>query len=795
MFVEMMKRKIICTIVISMLLLTVISSTSTIAITTSKKGQNWKNPLNLLSDSAELPTWCIGNYWKYNMNLIFLTRNDNGKIQLDIDADITDMYATMTGSSTMDGEEVYVLTIDGEINGDIGLFGIFDVSELRGDFSGNAYISKNTLGIKKFLFEVDGEVFIPVLRWRDLYFELSLDFDPCFDFFDFPIEDSEDPWDVHIDEAKLDASVDIDVLGGTHKEFSDSMEFDDEMQLLNIQQVTVPAGTFESYLLSGSWGQLSKLWYSPDVGYLSKVNETLVWDDGKIESEFNLALLETNYDENNNPPETPQTPSGIEVGEVNTEYTYTTTTTDPNVDDIEFMFDWGDNTNSGWLGPYKSGAVCSASKSWANKGVYNVMAKARDYNRLESEWSDPLVVTICGPSKINVTMKKVEGKDDIDVLSDPEWYYKVIAVSEDNSTESETNHNTDNGKYNGNWTSEKIWNVGKSHELLVQSRFVIVKLKLMDYDSVLEFGSDDLADVSGCNYPDNDGVNDDTPNKRGAIYHGTYDLVTNELKGYHSNPDEYADYVTVSNDTITTCGDYAPDSSTEFEGGLIPNPENDAIIDFTLSNDYSLPEAVASVVNMPGKLRPGYVLKFRGAVIGGNPQYIWHWSFGDTTTSGEQNPEHSYSKAGVYTVVLTIIDAFGQTSSDTLMITVYDNQNPTNLKISGPTNGGTNKKYDYKVSATDPDEDELYYQIDWGDGENTGWLGPFSSGQEITQSHSWAQKDTYTITFSVKDHYFGYETKTLSVTMPRSLTVQTQLLNLFKQHPIIYQILKKLIKI
>jgi len=790
-----MKKKIICISIIGMFLLTGMSSISTVAIKATNKDKLNEQPLGLLSDSAEMPTWSIGNYWKYDMNIVFLTRNGNGKTQLDIDADITNMYATVTDIIMMDNEEVYVLTIDGYIEGNIGLFGIFDVSELHGNFGGNAYISTSTLGIKKFIFEIEGEVFIPVVRWRDLYFELSLDFDPCFDFFNFPIEENEQPWDVHIDEATLQASVDIDFLGGTHQEFSDSMEFDDVIQLLNVEQVTIPAGTFNSYLLSGSWGQLSKLWYSPEVGYLSKVNETLVWDDGKIESEFNLALLETNYDESNSPPVTPQPPSGTEIGDVETEYTYTATTTDPNGDDVEFKFDWGDGTDSGWLGPYSSGGECSASNSWQNKGVYNVMVKARDSNMLESEWSNPLSVTICGPSKVNITVLKVEGKDEIDVLSDPEWYYTVKAISDGILESFDTNHNTDNGEYDGNWNTAKIWIVDKSHELLVQSRFVIVTFKLMDYDSILEFGSNDLADVSGCNYPDNDGVNDGTPDKRGAIYHGTYDLVTNELKAYNPDPDENADKVEESNNVLTTCGDYIPDSSTQFEGGLITHPENDAMIDFTLSNDYSPPQAIASVANMPDRVRPGYLLKFRGAVQGGNPQYSWHWDFDDSTTSGEQNPEHAFTKAGVYTVVFTVIDEFGLTSSDSLTITVYDNQNPTNLKISGPTDGETNKKYDYKVSATDPDQDKLYYKIEWGDGDNTGWLGPYNSGEEITETHSWSEQDTYTITLSVKDDHFGFETKTLSVTMPRTRSIQTLLFDFIKQHPMLYQLFQRLTEI
>ena len=58
------------------------------------------------------------------------------------------------------------------------------------------------------------------------------------------------------------------------------------------------------------------------------------------------------------------------------------------------MFDWGDNTTSGWLGPFTSGATATAQKSWAVKGTYAVKVKAKDVYGAESNWSDPLAVTM-----------------------------------------------------------------------------------------------------------------------------------------------------------------------------------------------------------------------------------------------------------------------------------------------------------------------------------------------------------------------------------------------------------------
>jgi hypothetical protein len=104
----------------------------------------------------------------------------------------------------------------------------------------------------------------------------------------------------------------------------------------------------------------------------------------------------------NQPPNKPSKPSGPPNGKAGTSYSYTSIATDPEGDQIYYWFDWGDSTNSGWIGPYSSGAMGSASHTWTTQGAYTITVKAKDDPyAAESIWSDPLSVSMPKTTVIN----------------------------------------------------------------------------------------------------------------------------------------------------------------------------------------------------------------------------------------------------------------------------------------------------------------------------------------------------------------------------------------------------------
>jgi hypothetical protein len=90
--------------------------------------------------------------------------------------------------------------------------------------------------------------------------------------------------------------------------------------------------------------------------------------------------------------------------------------------------------------------------------------------------------------------------------------------------------------------------------------------------------------------------------------------------------------------------------------------------------------------------------------------------------------------------------------------------------ITGDTKIKPNKDTEYTFVTTDPDGDQVYYYIEWGDGSTLDWQGPYASGTPFTASHSWADKAAFTIKCKAKDTNdmqsgFG----TLDISTPRNI--------------------------
>jgi hypothetical protein len=125
------------------------------------------------------------------------------------------------------------------------------------------------------------------------------------------------------------------------------------------------------------------------------------------------------------------------------------------------------------------------------------------------------------------------------------------------------------------------------------------------------------------------------------------------------------------------------------------------------------------------------------------------------------------------------------------------NNQPEIPGITGPINGNIGTEYDYIFSSFDSEGDNVFYYIEWGDGTDSGWLGPYSSGHEITVSHTWDEEDIYTIRAKAKDIFEAEsEWGTLEITMPISqLQVYPNITRFLQNHPNMCSILRHLMRL
>lgn len=76
-------------------------------------------------------------------------------------------------------------------------------------------------------------------------------------------------------------------------------------------------------------------------------------------------------------------------------------------------------------------------------------------------------------------------------------------------------------------------------------------------------------------------------------------------------------------------------------------------------------------------------------------------------------------------------------------------ENP-NYFYSNKTNVNAGESISFTAKSIDPDNDGIYYFFDWGDGSNSGWLPPNSSGEIYEINHTWSVDSTKNYNIRVK---------------------------------------------
>lgn len=143
-----------------------------------------------------------------------------------------------------------------------------------------------------------------------------------------------------------------------------------------------PDGNITSYEwnfgdgITGSGQIVNHTYYNPGD---YTVILTVIDNDGAIDNDTTTAYI-------NSPPCEPNI-DGPASGKPGIDYEFSFSSCDSEGDDLYYYIDWGDGSNSSWIGPNASGQEITLNHTWDEKGNYTIRAKAKDILGAESDWT------------------------------------------------------------------------------------------------------------------------------------------------------------------------------------------------------------------------------------------------------------------------------------------------------------------------------------------------------------------------------------------------------------------------
>jgi plastocyanin len=459
----------------------------------------------------------------------------------------------------------------------------------------------------------------------------------------------------------------------------------------------------------------------------------------------------------NNPPRTPIMPSGNASGTPGANYCYFTSAIDPDGDQVEYTFDWGDGTTS-IIGPLDSDTKASANHSWSAAGTYRIRANATDSLGKSSGWSESLIVMLNTPPH-NPSLPSGPG------LGMPGTLY-TYAVSA-------TDPDGDQIEYTFDWGDEATSIIGplasdkvaEATHTWTRAGTYQVKARAEDSKGATS-GWSDLCTVT-INTPPK---NPSPPSGPVSVYAWT----SNSYSTSAADPDD---------DPVKCTFDWG-DGNISTTNFLKSGSNTSALHIWSNEGDYRVRVIATdsrggtsawsdySTITVLANSRPKVPINLFGPSFGyagiaysyftfandpDNDKVRYTFDWGDETFSktdsvnagSVESASHIWSKAGTYRIKCNTTDSKGASSmwSKSLKITIADNDPPDTPNMpSGPTSGRSLTTYDFETSANDPDGDRVRYVLDWGDGI-TSWTGADFVNSGINESllHKWSKAGTYLV--------------------------------------------------
>lgn len=373
---------------------------------------------------------------------------------------------------------------------------------------------------------------------------------------------------------------------------------------------------------------------------------------------------------------------------------------------------------------------------------------------------------------LDFTMHKIKALDNIEQTEaegEADWSYQISVLRDEEWITVENNDYSEN-------QDEIVKDV--KHEFKVTDKVVPIKIKVWDRDE----DGDDLADASS---HEGGGKYNDTSDRRGAIFHGKYDILNHSLidNFEDSEIDVFEKRVNGIESYYFTSGELPPDNSIDEE-------ELDVEVWFKIEDKYLQPEPT---IQGPSDVVQRRALVLYGDVENGIAPYTYEWDLNDNGRyDDDEDAEGSmtynaWPKAGTYKINLRIKDGFDQIDEISKIIEVEENQPPVTC-IKGPTKIEKDKFYTWEIYAVDPNGDQVrlwiqtpgekIWEVDWS--ENY-----YDSGEIVEYTASFGGRGPrLPINFNAKakdiDNLEGEETS-LKVTFPKSKVINQRIIFTLKQ--------------
>lgn len=137
------------------------------------------------------------------------------------------------------------------------------------------------------------------------------------------------------------------------------------------------------------------------------------------------------------------------------------------------------------------------------------------------------------------------------------------------------------------------------------------------------------------------------------------------------------------------------------------------------------------------------LIHFEGMVTSDDKIESYHWKFGDGTESDQQNPDHMFKKAGIYSVTFRVTDSNDRIGSDDKIIEVEKGKQnpPAVIAYANITRGNAPLTVSFiGLASTEGTIDSYYW--DFADG---------STSDQPRDIHIFEMSGTYNVTLTVTD--------------------------------------------